>query len=112
MQPDSKKHLFDIRQACIRIQSYSHDKLFEDYAHDDLLRSAIERQFEIAGEAMRRLGQTDESTMNLISDARRIISFRNILAHGYDIVSSEIVWSIIETNVPRLFEQVTALLSE
>jgi uncharacterized protein with HEPN domain len=112
MQPETKKHLFDIRQACTRILNYTHDKAFEDYANDDMLRSAVERQFEIAGEAMRRLGQEDENTMSMISDARRVISFRNILAHGYDNVSNEIVWSIIETSLPRLFMQVSVLLDE
>ncbi|MCL5996620.1 MAG: DUF86 domain-containing protein [Chloroflexi bacterium] len=73
MHLEVKKHLFDIRQACVRIQTYTRGKTFEDYARDDMLRSAVERQFEIVGEAMRRLGQTDEITMGLIPDARRII---------------------------------------
>ena len=112
MQPEDKKHLFNIHQACMHIQSFTRDKSFENYVSDDLLRSAVERQFEIVGEAMRRLKNSNENTMNQIIDARRIISFCNYLAHGYDNVSNEIVWSIIETSLPRLIVQVSALLDE
>lgn len=57
-------------------------KTAADYASDDLLRSAIERLFEIIGKAMTRLIKTDRVTAELINDYRKIASFRNVLIHG------------------------------
>jgi uncharacterized protein with HEPN domain len=79
-------------------------------AASELLRAAVERQFEIIGEALRRLSQADLSTFELIPGARRIISFRNILAHGYDSVSNTMVWSFVVDFVPDLTAQAIALL--
>ena len=55
MRPEAKAHLETIRTAAESIQQFVGNRTFEDYATDDLLRSAVERQFEIIGEAVRRL---------------------------------------------------------
>jgi uncharacterized protein with HEPN domain len=49
MRLESKKYLFDILQAAKNLQQFSQDKAFSDYETDTLLRSAVERQFEIIG---------------------------------------------------------------
>ena len=91
--PHSKKKLFeDILIAIQDIESFSNGKTFADYKSDKLLQSAIERQLEIIGEALNRLRALDESHLYYITDAHRIIGMRNILAHGYDVISDHIVW--------------------
>lgn len=112
MQLESCKHLEDIRQAAELIQSFTSDKTFEDYARDALLRSAVERQFEIIGEALNRLDKSDPPTAAQISDKSQIIAFRNILIHGYDKVDDQVVWNIVEQNLPTLRAEVMALLVE
>ena len=75
-----------------------------------MLRAAVERQFEIIGEALRRLLADDPPTAARISEHARIIAFRNILAHGYADIDDQIVWGIVESKLPTLLEDVDALL--
>jgi len=81
-----------------------------DYAADELLRSAVERKFEIMGEALNRIRQDDPDVLAGIRDHRAIISFRNILIHGYDTIDDRIVWGVIQEGLPGLVEDVAALL--
>lgn len=112
MQPKTPKRLEDIRDAADFIVAVTRGKSLPDYRDDRLLRQAIERNFEIIGEAMNRLAQDDPGTASRISQYRRIIDFRNLLIHGYDLVDHRIVWSTIEEEVPTLLREVTALLAE
>ena len=110
MRLEAKTLLEDIRQAVVLILNFTRDKTLDDYENDDLLRSGVERQFEIAGEALNRLNRIDPETANHISQTRRIIGFRNILIHGYDIVENTVVWDIIEKNIPVLHKEILSLL--
>jgi uncharacterized protein with HEPN domain len=112
MSPDARKHLFDVAEGRVRIQRFTRGRSFEAYSTDDLLRSAVERQFEVVGEALRRLSHDAPDAFDRITSARRIIGFRNILAHGYDTVSNELVWSFVVGKVPALLTQENAMLSE
>jgi uncharacterized protein with HEPN domain len=112
MRLESRKLLEDIRYASDLVSSFSEGKELPDYVADLLLRSAVERQFEIIGEALNRLVKADPETAARITHTSRIISFRNILIHGYDLVDHEVVWDVIETHLPVLQRQVEALLAE
>ncbi len=110
MRLESKKYLFDILQAAKRIHEFCEGKSFADYEAEALLRSAVERQFEIIGEALRRLGGDDPATAAKITEGARIVAFRNILIHGYAQVDDRIVWGVLETKLPTLASEVEALL--
>lgn len=112
MRREAKKYLFDIATAARRIMSFTEGKTFQDYQDDAMLRSAVERQFEIIGEALAQLARLDEAVAASITDYRRIIAFRNILVHGYAQIDDLLVWDIVETRLPLLHRQVTSLLSE
>jgi uncharacterized protein with HEPN domain len=112
MQLESKKLLEDVRLACERIQEFTKDKVLSDYTCNDLLRSGVERQFEIIGEALNRLTKIAPDIANQISLHKRVISFRNILIHGYDIVEDPIVWDVITNDLPKLYKQIKTLLSK
>lgn len=80
------------------------------YQADRKTQAAVERKFEIIGEALNRLHSADEELLERIRDYRSIISFRNILAHGYDSVEDRVVWGIIENDLVGLIEDVSELL--
>jgi len=112
MRLESKKLLEDIRQAAELILEFTADKAFEDYAADALLRSGVERQLEIIGEALGRLAKSDVATASRITEYQRIISFRNVLIHGYHAVEDPVVWDIVQRNLPTLHREVSDLLSQ
>ena len=112
MQLESKKLLEDIRQACEHILEFIEDRTLSDYTNDTLLRSGVERQFEIIGEALSRLARAEPDVINQISYYKRIISFRNVLSHGYDAVEDPVVWDVATKDLPVLYEQVRILLSK
>lgn len=111
MQPQSPKLLEDIRDAAAFIREVTKSKTLADYGADRLLRQAIERNFEIIGEAIKRLAQHDAETAARIDDYRQIIAFRNVLIHGYDLVDHALVWSTVESQIPTLLRDIEALLA-
>ncbi|MFV1858310.1 MAG: DUF86 domain-containing protein, partial [Anaerolineales bacterium] len=102
MRLEAKKYLHDMRQAAELIASFTEGKSVADYDADAMLRSAVERQFEIIGEALAHLARLDPSLANRIREYARIIAFRNILIHGYAEVDHRIVWDIVESKLPTL----------
>lgn len=112
MPRDVRKYLFDIEQACRLIRSFVAEKSFEHYRADPMLRSAVERQFEIIGEALNQALKIDPGLARGIGHCRRIIGFRNQLIHGYASVSHEVVWGIVETWLPILHQEVKELLED
>ncbi|MCX5653065.1 MAG: DUF86 domain-containing protein [Planctomycetota bacterium] len=111
MRPEGKKYLYDIRNAGEHLAEFATGKTFADYAADALLRSAVERQFEIIGEALSQAIKLEPDLASSISEAKRIISFRNILIHGYAAVSNEVVWDVLQKDLPTLRRQVGELLN-
>jgi len=87
-------------------------KSLDDYVKDRLMRQAVERNFEIIGEAVGRIAKDDSDVAAKIGGCRQIIAFRNILIHGYHVIDSALVWKVIQDDLPILEEQVTALLDE
>jgi uncharacterized protein with HEPN domain len=110
MQPKTPKLLEDIRDAAAFIREATRGKTVGDYRRERLLRQAIERNFEIIGEAVNRLVQHDPATAARISKYRQIVDFRNVLTHGYDLVDHRVVWSAIDEEVPVLLAEVEGLL--
>lgn len=112
MPPDIPKWLEDIRDAAAFILEATAGKTRDALGDDRTLRQAIERNFEVIGEALNRIGRSDESILARLTDHRRIIAFRNILIHGYDSIDIEIVWQVIQHRLPQLLSEVESLLQE
>ena len=110
MQPRTPKYLEDIRRAAGFILEATHGRSEASYLEDRLLRHAVERNFEVIGEALRRVAEHDPEAAGRISDHQKIISFRNLLIHGYDLVDDPFVWTVIQNQLPLLHDEVSALL--
>ena len=110
MTLEVKKRLFDARNACRAILDFTRSKRFSDYERDHLLRSAVERQLEIVGEALGQAARADASLLGRVPELPRIVGLRNRIIHGYDSVDDEIVWDIVQTKVAPLLAQTDALL--
>lgn len=98
--------------ACNRLFAFTNNRTKADFMTDELLRSAVERQFEIVGEALNQLLKREPQWASCISDCARIIAFRNYLIHGYADIDYEVVWGILETNLPRLAYEITELFND
>jgi uncharacterized protein with HEPN domain len=114
MGPEERvlRALEDVKDAASFILEVTQRKTLEEYSHDRLLRQAIERNFEIIGEATGRIARNDARTAGRISEHERIIAFRNRLIHGYDLIDDELVWDTIRNEVPALLAEVEELIRQ
>ena len=110
MERDPRAFLWDVQQAVLAIQQFIRGMDATSYADSALVRSAVERQFEIIGEALNRLSKISPDLAQKVPNLREIISFRNILIHGYASIDHARVWQIAVDLVPELKVVVAALL--
>ncbi len=111
MNDETRKNLIDILQAVEEIQKFVRGMDFKEYQNNPLTKRAVERDFEIIGEALNRIKYADDELLEKISEHHRIIGFRNILIHGYDIVDEAIVWQAATKHLPILVSEVKEILS-
>ena len=111
MDPEIKTWLYDIQQAIDEIESFfvGKPKRFDDFLQDIRTKRAVERNIEIIGEAVNRILRKDRSFE--IEHAQQIIGTRNRIAHGYDKVSDDFIWSIVIKYLPKLKVEIEEKLS-
>lgn len=107
---DPKVYLWEAREAAAAVLRFARGRNFDDLLEDDLLRSAIERQLQIVGEALSQLARVDAEIAGSIPRLGQIIAFRNILVHGYASIDYANVWRVIQKDVPDLMATLSALL--
>ena len=111
MPHDSSVCLEDAANSCRLILQFTENMTEAEYVADLKTQSAVERQFEIIGEALNRIKHIDVELLAGVDNWREIIGFRNVIAHGYDVVENEIVWNSIEKDIPALLNQLIQLIS-
>ena len=110
MQPEALKLLVDIRQALEDIRDFTSGMDFAIYRVDGKCRAAVERKFEIIGEACARVRDRFPGIFENFETGPQIIGFRNRLIHGCDNVDDAIVWDIVTSKLPSLGMQVEKLM--
>jgi len=103
--------LQDILQAMDRIARFVGDRDYETFAADELLTSAVVRQLEIIGEAAKSLPQ---GIRERYADLpwHLMARMRDRLSHGYWTVDYEIVWRVIQEELPALRPRIEVVLEE
>lgn len=111
MDRKQKKYLWDIIEHLGDISSFlTGIQDLDSFKRNKLVQSAVEREFEIIGEAVKNLKIHYPDFV--LSNAEEIIGLRNIIAHGYDIVDHDILWKIIQVDLPLLKSEVNNFLEK
>lgn len=111
MPRDVRAYLADIIEACDAIVSAVDGIELEDFQSNRLVRSSVEREFIIVGEAIAAIRRGSPAIFDRITRARRIVDFRNQLTHQYPTIDTAIVWAIIGHDVGVLRSEASELLA-
>ncbi len=82
------------------------------YTANEMAQAAVERKFEIIGEALNQLSKLDVALADRIPDLAQIVAFRNQLIHGYATVNVGTVWNVVQNALPPLLKAAQYLLDE
>ena len=107
---ESRKYLWDARRAADLVMEFIAGADRAAYRDNLLLRCAVERQFEISGEALHQLSRQDQELARRIADLPRIVALRNRLIHGYSVIDHDVVWNTATTDLPVLRKRLDELL--
>lgn len=111
MQSENRNRaaMWDMVAAIRQIIEFTANLSGAEFLGNILVQRAVEREFEILGEAARRISD-DFRQANSEIDWRNIINLRNIITHRYDRVEPDTLWNIIVTVLPSLLSQLELLL--
>lgn len=107
---DEKERLRDIQDAIISILKYAIQGR-DSFDHDELIQAWVVHHFSIIGEAARAIPQ-DFKSLHPEIEWKKINGMRNTLIHNYFGIDLDIVWSVVENDLPTLKTQVDAILHE
>jgi uncharacterized protein with HEPN domain len=112
MQRDPRAFLWDVREAAFAIRTFTYGMDVSAYENNQLVQAAVERKFEVIGEALNQLSKLDAAMAKRLPDLQQIVAFRNQLIHGYATVKPNTVWTIAQNSLPDLITVVQGLLDE
>jgi uncharacterized protein with HEPN domain len=104
--------LTDAIEAGESIGAIVSGRTIEEYCATRMLRSAVERELLIIGEALNAADSASSETRGRVSALGRIIGLRNRLAHAYDAVDDQMLWSIATRDIPVLCDELRAWLAD
>jgi len=114
MPPDARVRawLWDVGAAADAIFRFTLSLDTQTYEASEVVTAAVERKFEIIGEALSQMLKAAPETAERIPDLRQVIAFRNLLIHGYAVVQHDRVLRIAPASLPGLRDKVAELLGE
>lgn len=112
MRREPVAHIWDAAEAARLIVSFADGRTKTEFTGDLLLRSAIERQFEVLGEAFTRLRRDDPDAARRVPELDRVIGMRNVIAHEYGAIDYDILWAATINSMAPLRAPLEAMLEE
>ena len=112
MRRDPRVLLADVERASADIARFTEGMTPDAYLRDGRTQAAVERKFEIIGEALNRLRGDHPELAERIPRLRRIVDFRNLLIHGYATVIPDRVWGYAQNDLPELHRIVREVLAD
>jgi uncharacterized protein with HEPN domain len=112
MRRDPRAFLWDVKESALTIQSFVEGMDASAYAANVMAQAAVERKFEVIGEALNQLSKLDARLACRISDLPKIVAFQNQLIHGHANVNVGTVWTVVQTALPVLIDETRTLLDE
>ncbi len=112
MQRDPRAYLWDVREAALAIETFIAGLDEASFEASPMALAAVERKFEVIGEALNQLSKVDAGLAARVPDLPKIVAFRNQLIHGYASIEPRTVWNIAQGALPKLATTVQGLLDE
>jgi uncharacterized protein with HEPN domain len=111
MEHDPRTFLWDVCDSADTILGFIEGRTLEHYSADPMMRAAVERHFEIIGEALNRPAKDSPEIAATIPNLTSAIAFRNLLIHGYSSIDDAIVWRTAHDDLPILRKTVADALT-
>jgi uncharacterized protein with HEPN domain len=108
MSQRAEQRIDDMLRAARKAVSFTRGRTREDLDTDEMLALALVRLLEIIGEAARHVPEERREAYDDVP-WRQIMATRNRLIHGYFSVDLDIVWSIVQKDLPPLIAQLEAM---
>jgi uncharacterized protein with HEPN domain len=105
-----KRYLSDILECISQIEEYTVDGK-ETFIGSRLIQDATIRNFEIMGEATKRLSEQLRTTHSNVP-WKQMAGFRDVLIHDYLRVDRDEVWDVVASNLPDLRVRIEQILQE
>ncbi len=112
MRRDAHACLANTLESCDAPDAAIAGMALEDYLDNRLVRSSVEREFTIIGEAVLALSRTSPATFDSITGAPRIVDFRNRLTHEYPMVDDQLVWALAKQDMLALRRECAVLIAQ
>ena len=107
---DDRRRLLDIAEAIERIEKYA-SKGREAFEDDELIQNWILHHLQVIGEAARAISDELKNEHNEMP-WQQIVGMRHILVHRYFEVDTDLIWSVVEDDVPALKQQIELILKD
>lgn len=103
------KYILDIESIIIEIEQILQktENNFTVYSNDFIIKRALERDLEIIGEAISKLIKLEPQLK--LTNYKKIIGLRNLIIHSYDSIEDELIWSIVQKDIPLLKGEIIKL---
>ena len=109
----ARDYLGHMLDAVGQIQTYTRGKSASDFLSDRLLQDGVVRNVEVLGEASRNLlsAVPDATTKYPGIPFAAIYAMRNQVSHGYFVIDLDVVWKVIERDIPDLWKELEAAIA-